>query len=174
MASMPNHISTEIMGFDGAKVIRMEPGWVYTDNSFGSWGQFQLGLTHNSTKHDIVFMKAVVLHEIVNIESDQGLQFNVDGQKILLSSSDVTTHFDTGSTDTSSGIVTSYTQSAKTFVANKELIQSLLEAESVKVRLITYEGFIDGDFKTTKPQSAQTGFVKFMAQFDSTSLSPSN
>lgn len=160
MASMPNHISTEVMDFDGTKVTKMEPGWIYSSQSYGSFGRFQLGLTHNSTASDVLFMTAVLMHEIVNIESSNGLQFNIDGEKVLLSSNDIFTHFT--HEEVSSGVTTEYRRSTKIFVATRELVQALLDAETVKVRLMTHDGFVDGDFKTTKALSAQNGFQAFI------------
>lgn len=162
LATMPNSVSETKSTFDGTTQYKMEPGFIYENASFGSWGAFKLGLFWDTKMADNILVKAQINNNIVNIVSDEGLQFNIDGELIKLSSTDVTTDFES---DIVNGVV--YKNSSKNFIANKALINKLLSSKSAKVKLVTRKGFLEGDFKADKPSAAIRGFRDFMKKINS-------
>jgi len=156
---MPNSISESKSNFDGSVSYKMEPGFIYADASFWSYGHFKLGLFWNNKSKDSISINVVVPSEIINIKSDEGLQFNIDGEIVKLTSSQGITDFET--TETSTAV---YTSSNKTFRTNVEFVRKLLSAKSVKVKLVMRDGYYEGDFKNAKPTSAVRGFKDFMVK----------
>lgn len=155
LATMPNTISEIKSSFDGKTQYEMQPGFIYSDASFGSWGSFKLGLLWNKPDKNIT-IKAVIPNKIVNISHKDGLQFNIDGQIIKLSSPDIVTDF---YSDIVSGVI--YKGSSISFVAEKSIVVRLLSAKTVKVRLVTRSGLMESDFKADKPSAAIRGFRDF-------------
>jgi len=160
MASMPNQITPATSNFDGSKSLTMAPAFIYESADTWSYAHFQLGLFWSSKFKDSILITAKLPNDIRNINSHEGLQFNVDGKVTKLSTDVVYTQFDA---DVAGGRV--YTESSKPFSVSKQFIQSLLDAKSVKIKLITNKGALVGDFKADKPGAAIRGFKDFMQQF---------
>lgn len=158
IATMPNQIETQTSTFDGTKITTMEPGWVYSDESFMSMGAFQLGLRANTKVPESVVIKAVVVNDIISINSGNSLLFNIDGDIVALCSSNTFTDFET---ETVAG--RTYSDSVREYPTDREFIKRLLSAKSVKAKLNTSKGFIEGDFTNDKPQAAIRGFRAFIA-----------
>jgi len=156
MAGMPNNVSQNISDFDGSRSLTMEPGFIYESADTWSYGHFQLGLFWTSKAKDAVFIKAKLPNGIANIKSHEGLQFNINGKLTKLSTKTMFTKFNT---DTAGGHV--YADSSKSFAVPITFIQKLLDAKTVKVKLITGNGVYAGDFKADKPSAAIRGFKAF-------------
>lgn len=156
MASMPNTIDSATSSFDGSRQITMQPGFVYTSDDFSSWGYFKLGLTWLSKHEDKIIITAEIPNAITSINSDKGLRFNIDGQITTISSAQIFTDFDVDRIQS-----TTYKSSTKLFIVEKSLLDKILSASDVKVRLHTNEGYLDGDLLADKPSAAIRGFRDF-------------
>ena len=162
MATMPNNVSVHNSTFDGSTEVTVQPGFIYSDKGMMSYGHFMLGLHWSSSEPDLVFIKAEKPGEIINLVSEEGLMFNIDGEIVKLSSPSVTTSF-----DVSEYYGSVFTESSKGYIAKLSLINRLLSATDVKVKLVTGEGYMEGDFMADKPSSALRGFKEFIAKVES-------
>lgn len=165
VTGMPNQVSTATSSFDGSTEISLEPGFVYENKNLMSQGTFMLGLHWSSSEKDFVFIKAEKPGRIVSLAKEDGLQFNIDGEIIKLSSPQALTN-----TDVSRYYSQFFTQSARGYLAKVELLRRIVNAKDVKVKLVTAEGYYEGDLLTDKPGSAITGFREFIAKLDGQEL----
>jgi len=154
---LPNDITELKSNFDNSTNYVMPPGFVYESSDFLSWGSFQLGLYWSSKYKDSLSIKARIPNEIINIESKAGLQFNIDKEVIKLNSTRAITDFNINRAGRDT-----YAESNKSFPATVQLLNKLIKAKSVKVKLITSKGFLEGDLKADKPSAAIRGFKEFM------------
>lgn len=148
--------------FDGARELVLSPGWVYADqkNTF-----FRLGLLWRSTMPDgQLFAVARINGRIVNIQSGDGLQFNIDGKLFSLSSPDVLTTFEADYIGN-----TPLTSSVKKFRFTAELLRIILDAKKVKVKLNFDQAYYEGDFLIELPGAAIFGFREFESRLSSLS-----
>jgi len=157
-ASAPNAIGESTSSFDGSTEYRLNPGFIYRNASTFSSGDVQLGLLWRTGMGDEVMVEAVVAQQIVNIASD-GLLFNIDGDIIELHSDQALTDFETSR---HSGMT--FKSSSRWFTTDLQTIERMLGAESAKVKLVTGDGFLEGDFKADKPSAAIRGFKEFVAK----------
>lgn len=161
MPGMPGTVKESRSEFDGAKHIVMEPAHIYRSADMMSMSDFQLGLSWVSTEPENLLFSVILNNEIVNIEPRDGLQFNIDGDIIKLSSPNIGTDFDTQRLGATAMMVST---SRKDFLADRSLLEQLLSSDSVKVKLVTRKGYLEGDFKADKPSSAIRGFRDFAAK----------
>jgi len=159
MAGMPNHVTSNTSNFDGAKSLSMQPGFIYESMDTFAGGPFQLGLFWSEKYKDIIVITAKLPMEITNIQSNNGLLFNIDGKITKLSSPKLFTKFQTIRTSN-----TISSDSVKDFAATTQFIEKLINAKSVKVKLVTSKGVLTGDLKADKPSAAIRGFKDFMQQ----------
>lgn len=159
MAGMPNNIKTSTSSFDNSQHIQMEPGFVYENADFTSYAYFKLGLSWNSNDKNVTIITAEIPQSIVNINSNKGLQFNIDGEIVKFDSYEIFTKH-----DVSSAQQTVYSESKKRFVTDKSFIKKLITAKSVKVKLLTGDGYLEGDLLVDKPSAAIHGFKDFIQQ----------
>src|SRR5690606_9701453 len=122
--AMPNNISASESSFDGSTQYRMEPGIVYGDN-------FSMGVNWNTKMGDRLIFNVERRNVIMNIDSRDALLFNIDGEVVALSSPDLHTEFD--SHVGSDGIA--HRKSSKRFYGSISLLDRLLSADSVKVKV---------------------------------------
>jgi len=153
----PNYIDNKQSSFDGSDELLMESGYVYNSHSSFSIWDIRLGLSWNSRQQEDIFIIAEVPGEIVNIRSNDGLMFNIDGKIFTLSALEELTDF-----DSSSDFGHNYRQSKKAFPCKIDFIRKLVEAKTAKVKLITGEGSLEGDFSVDRPGAAIRGFKDFL------------
>lgn len=106
-----------------------------------------------------ILISAAVPGHILSIAARDGLQLNIDGEIISLQSDQVFTR-----TDIASAQRVVFTESERYFAADIDLIARMIEAGSVKVRLNTGEGFMEGDFLVDRPSAAIRGFRSMLSQ----------
>ena len=154
---MPGSITETVSQFDNTKEITMEPAWLY-----GGSGAIKIGLYKKSKMEtDSVVMTAVVRG--THIFDDKGLlQFNIDGEIVVLESFDNSTII-----ETVPGMYTSvysfpaYNESSKRFLISKDFIFKLLGAEKVWVKVEMQRDYVDGEFSKDYPSLARPAFRKF-------------
>lgn len=159
MAGTPNNIQRSVSTFDGAVEYRMDPGFVHRDAGALSGADFKLGLLWNTAMGERILISAAVPGHILSIAARDGLQLNINGEIISLQSDQVFTR-----TDIASAQRVVFTESERYFAADIDLIARMIEAESVKVRLNTGEGFMEGDFLVDRPSAAIRGFRSMLSQ----------
>jgi hypothetical protein len=128
-ANMPGAISTNKSEFDGTTTTTM--AWSYPRGI----SHLGIGLTQSSLDPNIIYFDAVVL-DLVGLIAKEGLLFNIDGKVISLSSSSATTDF---SSQVISG--SAYRRSERSYVGSLSLLKKICSAESVKVKLLTNDGY---------------------------------
>jgi hypothetical protein len=163
MPSMPNNIRESSSKFDGSHEYRMSPGFIYESADTFSGAQLSLGLHWSSANKELVTIFAEIQGEIINIHSSEGLQFNVDGEYIKLSSNQVTTDFESS---VSNGLVAK--ASSKPFTVKRDVLDKILSGEKVFVKLITNAGYVEGEFTADKPSAAIRGFREFSQKIAAT------
>jgi len=151
VTAIPGQVHTHTSTFDGLQEVSMAPGWVSEDTPMGPT-PFQLGLHWASASPQKVAFIAVIPLEIVNIESDEGLQFNIDGKIVKLNSAQAFTDFG----NYAGG------ESSKYFGADLNLVRQILKADSVLVKLITQAGYIEGNLKSPTVMSAIGNMPEFL------------
>ena len=159
MASMPNSIEEQRSNFDNSRRIVMQPGFVYENDKTLSYAYFKLGLSFVDTHPDSLIITVEIPQAVTSIDSDRGLLFNVDGVITALSTSQVFTDFDIDRVQH-----TTYTASSKRYLVPRSFLGKLLSADSVKVRLHTAAGFLEGDLLVDRPSAAIRGFREFAAK----------
>lgn len=162
--NMPNYIQQQESIFDNSIQLKMEPGFVYHGEGTFSGGDLKLGLFWNSRLKDSLWIIAEVPQKIVNIDSNEGLLFNVNDDIVTLSSKEILTDYD-------SKYVSGWNvkKSSNCFPSDLNFIKRILDAESVKVKLVTGDGYVEGDFKADKPSAAIRGFRDFMKKVEEVS-----
>jgi len=148
--------------FDGSVEVTQAPGLVYSDIPAMSGYEFALGLRWRSTAAGAVDIIASIPRGAFIIDGRDGLQFNIDGEIVTLSSSDLVTRF--SDADLPLGFSTS---SSKRFPATLPLIERLAAARSVGVRLVLGSGHLDGRLDIEGKNAAITGFRAFLARVSS-------
>ncbi|MDA0780648.1 MAG: hypothetical protein PQ612_05900 [Rickettsiales bacterium] len=148
--TLPGQVKVHESSFDGSKEIKLEPVFVEK-------GWFKIGGFWNSKNPDQVNLVGEITQSIVHIESDGGLQFNIDDKITKLSSPDISTNFES---DLINGA--SYKQSKKHFVTDIQLLKSLVDAHDVKVKLITADGYREGEINSNSAMRLKPALVKFL------------
>lgn len=157
-STMPNNVTRTVSSFDGTVEYVMQPGVIFHDEGAFSSGTFQLGLFWRSDMGERIQIIARVPMHIVNID---GLHINIDGDVVSLRSGKVFTDHDV----TPAQHMT-FTESERMFAADLGLIRRMISAESVKVRLDISSGYLEGDFKISKPTAAIRGFPAALEAID--------
>ena len=150
MPGFPGYISESKSDFDGSTWLKVHPGHAS--------GCCALGAAWNSKQPDLVQIEAVLHGEYAAIADTGGLEFNVDGRMLRLSSSGLPTQFEATRGAGSSVMRTS----SKSFAIRREDFGALVKASSVKVRLNTTKGAVEGDLlRDAYGGSAIEGFRTF-------------
>ena len=110
---------------------------------------------------------AIVLIAVVkgahNFGTGETLHFNVDGNKYHFKSIDQLTDIETSSGFVGSGIyVAPANWSSKRYIVSKQFIYTLLNANSVFVRIDLSKEFVEGEFSKDAPTMAKPAFEQFM------------
>lgn len=155
-AAWPNNIKETKSTFDGSQEVLMSPGFVFRGPGAFDGADFKIGAHWSSTAPDRVSLKAEIQSVTVNIQNDDGLQFNIDGEFVKLSSHKATTDFDT---EVINGNV--YKSSSRPFATNLELLDRLLNGRVVMVKLVTGGGYLEGELTADKTSAAIRGLREF-------------
>lgn len=148
--------------FDGAVSLSMRPANVFRNNDGMSGADMAFGLLWSSKQRDQVVLVAEVYgaHSISTIRS---LHFNVDGEMLSLSSIDRLTEFQS---EYVRGVGVS-SSSSKRYLLNRALLDRLLAAKDVRVRLDLRKAYAEGVFTDATFGAARPAFVKFVSRVDS-------
>jgi hypothetical protein len=146
-SGLPGGISVTYSKFDASRIVRLEPGWV-------GEGNIKLGLYQSSkmTKDEVILTAMAIW--IFNIADKESLQFNIDGEFLVLTPIDSYTYF---------SLTEGYTSwSSRKYLINKLTIKRLLNAQRVIVRIVSDRNtFVEGNFSINDPQTAYRGFYEF-------------
>lgn len=155
-------IEVRTSSFDNSSEISSSSKIVYENADFASIGVFNVSYFWTSRVPEYVQIWAEVPSKIVSIKSSRGLQFNIDGEIIKLDSQDILTDFKETKT-----LYNNYTSSRKPFLVDIEFLRKISKAESVKVKLLTSDGYREGDFKVDKMMSIYGEANKFIGKVES-------
>lgn len=155
----PGYISESRSAFDQSTQYRMEPANVNPVGG-GLYVPFNLGLVWTSGRPYELGVIAQMT-EYRNLVAEEGLQFNIDGRIVKVSSSQPLTRL----RSEGSGAV-SYPTSTRIYDAPRELLDNLMKAQRVVVRLHTLDGYLEGVFTEDTPTSAIRGFREFQKKID--------
>ncbi|WP_280563351.1 hypothetical protein [Chromohalobacter sp. 48-RD10] len=157
MPGMAGHVSSHQSDFDGSTQVSMEPAKVKT----GALSVVLIGADWSSKSPDRVMLTAVVPGDYERIISDEGLQFNIDGDIVKLSSDQAITDLDG---EYAGGMV--FRESAKTFPVKISLVERIVKADLVKIKLVTGDGYVEGRFQESDPNNAKDAIERFLAEIE--------
>ncbi|GAA6206644.1 lipoprotein [Thalassotalea sp. SU-HH00458] len=151
---MPGDITVDKSEFDGVSQIKSVPAWVYKGD--GSYSNIAFGYRWVSSSPEYILIKARLTNQTVSIDSNHGLQFNIDGRIVKLSTNQTYTDFNkyTGQY--------SVQHSTKEFPVKLSFAQKLIDSKSVKVKMLSADGYLDGDFKVDNSSSAIESLKNFI------------
>lgn len=150
--SQYSKIQIEHDSFTGQKVYKMNPGAVN-----GARGVL-VGLRWSEEMGKLVMFDVKLNGQIENIQSQDGLQFNIDGDIVKLSSPETGTDIETWGRG-----VYADSRSSRRFVGSTDLLERLAISHSVKLRLVTGTGqyAITGNFSHAGEGHAMAGLREF-------------
>lgn len=150
-SDLPTYVQDLKSPFDGDRELSVSPGFVRENNGALAGAPFNLGAAWLEKRPEEIQIEAEVTGEIINLSRVDGLQFNIDGEKVSLSSpSALTTHK-----------VDKYlSKSSRIYIADIELLDKLLGGSEVKVKLVGDGGYRVGDFSVDGLHTAKSGFLK--------------
>lgn len=150
--SMPGQITVNKSEFDKKTQVNMEP-------AFFRGGSFGLGLQWFSSSPEGIIFVVSTPQQLVNIESKGGLQFNIDGKIVKLDSVDNYTKFK--SNYYSGGVIDQ--DSRRRFSGDLALLNKIMSAKDVKVKLVTLDGYREGDLLINNP--SPMSFATYVPKF---------
>ncbi|MEW5745238.1 MAG: hypothetical protein AB1805_07380 [Nitrospirota bacterium] len=170
--SMPGAIKTAQSEFDGATEITMEPAWICKEASLSGCA-FKLGLQRRSTMPgDQIILIAMV--QGVFYFSEPSLLLNIDGEILKLVSIDSMT--DISSTEgvylppaySPKVILPGFylppsNWSVKQYLMDKALLQKMISAQKVAVRINSSKTYVEGTFSQDRPTTARPAFREFFS-----------
>lgn len=160
---MPGHLNYHQSTFDGGKELSMEPAWVYKNTQNFSGADFSLGLFWRSTMAPNTFVISAHVYGAKLIQKSESLQLNIDGRLILLNSTDQFTQIQT-QRGSPTGI-SAHNESSRQYLISESVLDELLTAEKVKMRLILSNTYVEGDFSVDQVSSAKRGFFAFYEEY---------
>lgn len=158
--TMPASIKQENSTFDGSTAYRMQPGFVFDSN--GNY-PFQIGAHWSNRTPEIVMLRAMVRGRIIPLHNIGGLQFNIDGDIVKLNAPKTTTGVDI---DRTNGVL--YTDSHKDYTASRTLLERITQATSVKAKLVTNSGYLEGDLSIERSGAAMGGLRELAKKISNT------
>jgi hypothetical protein len=148
----PGHVRVLAPGFEGHTEVVLEPGTVDTPGSV--LVVINLGAHWSSADPDRVLLVAQLPRRVQSIRREDGLQFNIDGELVRLTSPVEQTEF--------SGRLNS--RSRRPFRAPVSLVEQLVANEGTRLRLLVSESqYYEGELNDGA-NSAYRGLVNFLAE----------
>ena len=146
-SGLPGGVSISYSEFDKSRIVQLEPGWV-------GEGDIKLGLYQSSKVTNNEVILTAMAYGIFNIADKESLQFNIDGEFLVLTPIDSYTYF---------SLTEGYTSwSSRKYLINKLTIKRLLNAQRVIVRIVSDRNtYVEGNFLVDDPQTAYRGFYEF-------------
>ncbi len=159
MPEAPGGIARRISEFDGATELYMIPAWICEKGSFDEC-TFRIGLFWRSTMPEDDL--AIIIETVgpYSIKSGDVLHFNIDGEIVSPASR---------GTRADMYAPTGYYAGPglKRFTVDRALIQKLLDAKRVVVRIETDGGYLEGTFSKDRATMARPAFREFMERLSS-------
>ncbi|MEW6070900.1 MAG: hypothetical protein AB1553_00365 [Nitrospirota bacterium] len=168
--SMPGSIKTAQSEFDGAKEITMEPAWVCKEGTLSGCA-FKLGLQRRSTMPGDQIILVAMVDGIFSF-SEPSLFFNIDGEIIKLVSIDSITDY-----SSTEGVylppayspkvilpgffIPPSNWSSKQYLIDKALLQKMINAQKVVIRINSIKSYVEGTFSQDRPTTARPAFREF-------------
>lgn len=155
-AMTPGGISVKKSDFDGSTEVVMTPAYVCKEGTFGSC-MIKLGLHRTSRMPADDVVMTVMIGSLEHFSADDGVQFNIDGEIVTLSSPDREVKFEVNSN-------TAYidTWAYRTYIVKKDFIKKLLDGTRVAMKVSTNKGYYEGVFSSDKPTTAKGPFGDFL------------
>lgn len=151
---MPGYVDAHVSDFDGAKEITMQPGAI---KGSGLRSPCALGAAWSTRAPNAVTI-VVRLFDYTSIDSAAGLEFNIDGQILSLTSPQEYTAVQR----TRGPGYAVFRTSDKRFPMTMVDFDRMLAASSVGVRVNALAGYVEGRL-VDEPMSALRGFREFRA-----------
>jgi len=161
MPGMPGYISKTESSYNGAIQYDMEPGFVYRGNDSFSGADLFMSLSWNTKMKDDILLIAHI-SRLSSILRSNSLHFMIDGDEVSLSSIGTFTdrRYEPGVYSTTYIPGTSY--ASRTYVVKVSFIERLINANDVRVKLDTSDGYVSGYFSNDTTSSAVSAFRDFM------------
>lgn len=147
----PGYITEHVSQFDGGRELVMEPGWTEGES-------VRLGLFWRSTMPEDEVRISAQLSGAHNLGT---LSLNIDGDIQHFEPIDALTHIRTEPGDRYWGPTN---WSKREYRINRQLVERMLAARRVAVRVDTLHGYAEGIFSTDLPTAARPAFRTFHAQ----------
>ena len=156
-------ISEEVSAFDGAKIIKVTPNWLY--ESDGQWVSTKLGARWTSAAPDYVDL-------IMSYGSDaksattylgfSGMDINIDGKKSSYKTNKQTS-LDSGSYNNVSNTI--YTTSKNSIVIPLSTLTNMVNAKDCRLRIYTSKGYEDVTFSIERSSGGQGTALLSLREF---------
>jgi hypothetical protein len=139
-------VSEDISTFDNSITVEVSPNWLYDPN--GSWGNsVKLGARWNSQQPNRVYLKLSHASQVMTSEASylliQGIDINVEGEIHSFETGNLT-NFDSSDYNTVTKDI--YTESSNYVEIPVSLLDKMLSANDVRLRIYTSEGYEDSIF----------------------------
>ena len=145
--------------FDGATRVWITPHGL---DCGGAMSCFALGARWTSNEKDAAVLELQTLN--VGYVGVEGIKLNIDGQMVELKPFGET-KYNSPDSGLSPQLREMLRTSTRDFLMPLELVQVVLDAKSVKVRVMTRDGFIDGTLSGgKKPSKAAGALSRFIAK----------
>lgn len=144
--------------FDGATRVWIAPHGL---DCGGTMSCFSIGARWTSNEKDAAVLELQTLN--VGYVGVEGVKLNIDGQVLDLKPLGET-KYNKPDTSLPPRLWEMLRTSTRDFLIPLELVQVMLDAKSVKVRVITRDGFIDGTLRGGKSRKAEGALSRFIAK----------
>lgn len=160
LPGMPGYISSQESTFDGSTTLSMQPALIYRDNDGFSGSDLRLALYWSSGFEDDELVLRAEVDGYDSFVADRSLVFNVDGERVYPKPLSQTTKFDFDESAFRAGVQA--TSSSKSYLVDEQFVGRLMSADRAAVRAVLSDGYVEGVFTDTTPNSAYLAFQEFM------------
>jgi len=159
-------VSEDISTFDGAKIIKVSPSWLYEAKENLTPNRTKLGARWSNASPDDVVLELLYESSTSGYGSTYlgitGIDININGNKSSYSTNKQTS-LDSGSYNTVSKTI--YTESENSVVIPLSLLTSMVSAKDVRIRIYTSKGYEDAVFSIERSSSGQGAALLSIREF---------
>lgn len=153
---MPGYISESISTYDDSTQYRMEPAFVYRSDSSLDGYAFSMGLYWSSKSPDS-FLMEVRVNSWSAFITGESLFVNIDGEEKAFHSNAVDTDFEYDGPSK---------YASYDYLVKSSFLKRMLSGDSVKIKVITKDGYVDGLFTNDSHSSAINAFKDFVQKVE--------
>jgi hypothetical protein len=144
-------VKEEVSTFDGARVVTVNPAWLYTGEGMSEVGDFKLGAKWTSAEPELVGLLLSYEPSFdVDFTTFEALQVNIDG---------AITSYPAGPTNMDSEYIESFGTSATESTAFVSMpmatLQAMIDAKDCRLRILAGNKYSDAIFSVDRASTGQ-------------------